>query len=349
MDLLPILKQHISRYPAMTAQDCAKLIYQAVLGPAHLGRKGNPQPSYIANEMAKAPKRDLPLMESIGNGLCRLHLDSLENTLCPETIHELFLATAEQHQGSLEQLLEQLNLWKENFAPISSEDAAAELQKLQDSNYAPVSHSQPYHDAYDPHYRLILERFTDDIPLLKAIDSRLQAGQKTLLAIDGRCGSGKTTLADFLSRIYHCDVIRMDDFFLPFERKTPERLSEPGGNVDRERFYEEIILPYKASHPLSYGCYDCSEGKIILQKQVEQQPLLIVEGSYCLHPLMQDAYDLKVFSTCSPDLQSARILKRNGEAMHRRFVEQWIPMEEQYFSAFSIEANCDFVRNTEQF
>lgn len=346
MDLLPILKQHINRYPAMTAQDCVKLIYQAVLGPAHLGHKGNPLPSYIADEMAKAPKRNIPLMEPIGNGLCRLYLDSIDNTLRPETIHELFLATTEQHQGNLEQLLEQLSLWKENCAPIPPDDATAQLQKLQDTNYAAVSHSQPYHDAYDPHYRLIVEQFGDYIPLLKAIDSRLQSGQKTLLAIDGRCGSGKTMLADFLSHIYHCDVIHMDDFFLPFERKTSERLSEPGGNVDRERFYEEIILPYKASQPLSYGCYDCGEAKITLKKQVEQQTLLIVEGSYCLHPLMQDAYDLKVFSTCSPELQSARILRRNGAAMHRRFEEQWIPMEETYFSAFSIEENCDFVLDT---
>lgn len=349
MDLLPILKQHIDRYPAMTAQDCAKLIYQAVLGPAHLGRKGNPPPSYIANEMAQASKRDIPLMESIGNGLCRLHLDSLDNTLRPETIHGLFLATARQHQGSLEQLVEQLEHWKDHCAPISLEYAAAELQKLKNTNYAPVSHSQPFHAAYDPHYRLIVEQFGDYIPLLKAIDSRLQTDQRTLLAIDGRCGSGKTTLADFLAEIYHCDVIRMDDFFLPFEQKTPERLSEPGGNVDRERFYEQIILPYQASQPLSYGCYNCMEGRISIQKKAEQQPLLIVEGSYCLHPLLQGAYDLKVFSTCSPELQSARILKRNGETMYRRFAEQWIPMEEQYFSAFEIKGTCDFIIDSSKY
>ena len=65
MDLLPVIQQHLSRYPAMTAQDCAKLIYQAVLGPAHLGRMGNPPPSYIINEMLTSPKRDLPLTESI--------------------------------------------------------------------------------------------------------------------------------------------------------------------------------------------------------------------------------------------------------------------------------------------
>lgn len=114
MDLLPILQQHLSRYPAMTAQDCVKLLYQAVLGPAHLGRMGTPPPDYIINEMKKAPKRNLPLTESIGNGLCRLNLDSIHNHLRGETIHTLFLATAEEHQGTLDELKEQLTLWKNN-------------------------------------------------------------------------------------------------------------------------------------------------------------------------------------------------------------------------------------------
>ena len=154
MDLLPVIQQHLSRYPAMTAQDCAKLIYQAVLGPAHLGRMGNPPPSYIINEMLTSPRRDLPLTESIGNGLCRLHLDSIHNHLRGETIHALFLATAKQHQGTLTQLKEQLNSWSSN-STFSAEETSSELAKLEESNYAPVSHSQSYHKAYDPHYRLI--------------------------------------------------------------------------------------------------------------------------------------------------------------------------------------------------
>ena len=342
MDLLPILQQHLSRYPAMTAQDCTKLIYQAVLGPAHLGRMGNPPPTYIANEMAKSPKRDLSLMEFIGNGLCRLHLDSIHNRLRPETIHGLFLATAEQHQGTLEQLKEQLTLWKQHSS-FSEEETDSELSKLEASNYAPVSHSQPYHDAYDPHYRLICERFKNYFPLLETIDRRLNNGQKTLLAIDGRCASGKTTLAALLSKIYGCPVIHIDDFFLPVQRKTAERLAEPGGNLDRERFYEEVIVPYLAGRELIYGQFSCEKGCIAEQVKIPQQPVIIVEGSYCLHPLMQNAYDIRVFSTCSPDLQSQRILQRNGEKLHQRFLNEWIPMEEQYFSSFQIPQLCDFV------
>ena len=141
-------------------------------------------------------------------------------------------------------------------------------------------------------------------------------------------------------------MFHMDDFFLPFERKTPERLAEPGGNVDRERFYREVILPYQEAEPITYGVYDCSCGTITGIRSAAQAPLLVVEGSYCLHPLMADTYDLKVFSTCDPELQSQRILQRNGAEMHRRFVEQWIPMEEQYFSAFDIRQSCDFVFET---
>ena len=63
-----------------------------------------------------------------------------------------------------------------------------------------------------------------------------------LLAIDGRCGSGKTTLAGMIAQRYRAEVIHMDDFFLQKDQRTPERLAEPGGNVDRERFRQEVIL-----------------------------------------------------------------------------------------------------------
>lgn len=342
MDLLPLLQQQHYEYPEMTAQDCVKLIYQAVLGPKHLGQTGSPKAAYIINEMNGLARRDIPLLEPIGNGLYRLNLDSSLCRLRPETIHGLFIKTAQDHQGSLEQLQQQLSLWK-NSGMFPEEEAAAEIRKLCDSHYAPVSHSEAYHQAYDPHYRLVKQSFTRFIPLLEAIDRRVQQDIPTFLALEGRCASGKSTLSQLLAEIYGCSVIHMDDFFLPFPRKTPERLAEPGGNVDRERFYEEVILPVKDKRPFSYGVYDCGVGAITDSREVKPGQLLIVEGSYCLHPLYQDDYDLKAFLTCSPERQVQRILERNGPRMLERFLHEWIPMEEQYFSTFSIAERCDFV------
>ena len=37
-----------------------------------------------------------------------------------------------------------------------------------------------------------------------------------------------------------------------------------------------------------------------------------------------------------------RILAREGEEQARVFRERWIPLEERYFSAFLVEARCDY-------
>ena len=55
---------------------------------------------------------------------------------------------------------------------------------------------------------------------------------RVVVAIDGRCGSGKTTLAAALQKEFSCAVFHMDDFFLRPEQRTEERLAQPGGNAD---------------------------------------------------------------------------------------------------------------------
>lgn len=81
------------------------------------------------------------------------------------------------------------------------------------------------------------------MPLLAAIDRAMARKPRILVAIEGGSASGKTTLAALLGRIYDCQTFHMDDFFLRPEQRTAARLAEPGGNVDRERFFHEVLLP----------------------------------------------------------------------------------------------------------
>jgi len=64
-----------------------------------------------------------------------------------------------------------------------------------------------------------------------AVRKLLASQERVIVAIDGRCGSGKTTLAALIAKEFDCSVFHMDDFFLPPGLRTPERLGEPGGNV----------------------------------------------------------------------------------------------------------------------
>ena len=68
--------------------------------------------------------------------------------------------------------------------------------------------------------------------------------------------------------------------------------------------------------------------------------LNIVEGSYSCHLALWDAYDLHIFLSISAHEQMERILQRNGEAHAAVSRERWVPLEEQYFSAYRIEKRC---------
>lgn len=184
---------------------------------------------------------------------------------------------------------------------------------------------------------------------MRLLDVHMQAEEPLILAIDGRCGSGKSTFAQQLARQYQAEVIHMDDFFLRPEQRTTERMQEIGGNVDRERFLEEVVLPLgrgkdrAAGVLLTYRRFDCSRQELTDLVQIKRSPLIIVEGTYSCHPYFGDPYDLRIFMDIDPKEQISRISARNGQEMLRRFLEEWIPREEAYFDQFGIREACDLL------
>ena len=171
----------------------------------------------------------------------------------------------------------------------------------------------------------------------------LLAGQKTVtVAIDGNCGAGKTTLAGQLSRLYDCNLVHMDDFFLRPEQRTPERYEEIGGNVDYERFREEVLLPLQSGSPFSYRPFDCKTLTLSEPVPVIPKQLTIIEGSYSMHPYFGDPYDLKILLAVTPDLQRRRIQMR-PEHLQEQFFSRWIPMENRYLEHFRIRESCHLI------
>ena len=173
------------------------------------------------------------------------------------------------------------------------------------------------------------------------IDAVMAKKEYVIVAIDGPCTSGKTTMAAKLAEIYDCNVFHMDDFFLRPEQRTPERFAEAGGNVDYERFREEVLLPLTAHVPFSYRPFDCSSFTVTDGYDVTPAALTVVEGSYSMHPALGKYYDLAVWVDIDAQTQRARIETRNSPAFAARFFTEWIPMEQAYFAAFHTAAQCD--------
>ena len=175
-----------------------------------------------------------------------------------------------------------------------------------------------------------MEKITETVKI--QIGELLAEKDMILVAIDGKCTSGKTT----------CNVFHMDDFFLRPEQRTPERFAEVGGNVDYERFYKEVLLPLKTIQPFSYRPFDCKTFTLSEPVAVAPKRLNIVEGSYSHHPYFGNPYDLKILLTVDEETQRQRILERPA-FLHKRFFEEWIPMENRYFDGFAIPSEADFI------
>lgn len=177
--------------------------------------------------------------------------------------------------------------------------------------------------------------------VMHAIHSLLETRDSVIVAIDGPCASGKTTFTAALQAKTGGTVIHIDDFFLRPEQRTEARLQTPGENVDHERFLEEVLLPLRGKRAFSYKPYDCHTGAFKAPIAVHPARLFIVEGSYSCHSSLWDSYDLRIFLQVQPEVQQQRILLRNGASGLKNFTEKWIPLENQYFSAFDIAARCD--------
>ena len=341
---------HFSQYPKAQLPDLIKLLYQSELGSGHMISDPSESLQRLLAEYStcKGDGEAHLLYDPIGNGLCRLHLEAgARQGLSPHTLHRFFLSTAQVSHGSPDSLRHSLAclpaLAKEGLLPFSPADVHRQVEAYIASGCPPLHHSQVYRAAYRPKYRVVYLLYAAYLPLFLAIDEALSKKDRVVLAIDGDSGAGKSTLAQHLASIYDCNLLHMDDFFLPQERKTADRLSVPGGNVDYERFLAEAEAGLLAGTPFFYQKYDCSLQQLTERISVLSKPLTVIEGVYSLHPALSHLSDIKVLLQVDPQAQARRILQRNGPQMQKRFLHEWIPLEKLYFSSFHPEQLCDFV------
>lgn len=176
-----------------------------------------------------------------------------------------------------------------------------------------------------------------------AIDRTLAENELTdlvIIAVDGVCGGGKSTLGEALFAKYECNLFHMDDFFLRPEQRTRERYEEPGGNVDYERFQAEVLSHLADEDGVFYRPFCCRTMGFGEMVHIPRRRLNIIEGAYCCHPYFGDIYHARFFVEASPEVQKERLLARNGREQYQRFVREWIPMENRYFDTFEIRRQC---------
>ncbi len=164
MDFEEILIYHFKKYPLMMPKDAVKLCYQSAFGCGHLIKNKEMALSMLKNEMENIQaNNDAQLYETIGNGYARLDLHAAKaKCISAENICKVFIKTANSgEKTALEPKTELLKkLAAAGKTPFTEK---ALLDYLEKYNGEMVSHSEEYKKAYDPAYRVILEKETEDL------------------------------------------------------------------------------------------------------------------------------------------------------------------------------------------
>jgi len=357
-----LLRKHFEQMPLMQPVDALKLVFQHAFGCTHMSPYLPASMKGLELELERTKLSDgVPVSTPIGGGLCRLNLANPRvHALGAERIARMMQASVFhvlhredvgfpgpgnelRYYGSLTDVLAMIQEGRTAFTRAQWEEL---LEWHRNEGRPAVGHSDLFRSAYDPHYRVVLE----DCAVLLPVMEQVQAGRNAIV-LDGPCGSGKSTLAQILREVLGAAPIPMDDFFLPFEMRTEERLSQPGGNVHHERFRAEVLDRVKVGESLTYQRFDCQTGTLKETKiDAKWMNSVLIEGSYSHHPAFSEVYErlnaLRVYVDVDADEQLRRIALRSPDLLEM-FQTRWIPLEKKYFEAYDIKDRADLAVKTQ--
>ena len=183
------------------------------------------------------------------------------------------------------------------------------------------------------------ERRVDDIAELlvwSALGQTPTLGAGRMICVDGRAGSGKTTLGHALRRagqeVGTVRLLHMDDLYEGWGG-----LAEVGGRIRRD-----LVAPLREGRAGGYHRYDWYRSAFAEWCPVEPVDLLVVEGVGSADSSYDDAITSLVWVEAPRELRVARGVGRDGEAVLPQW-QRWMEDEEALFARERTRARADAV------
>lgn len=320
---------HKNKYPKLEKQDIIKLIFQSSLGPSHFISNKDKVKDYLNKELLEEKNNEENLYEYISTNYVRMNIFPYKHYFKEtDTLIDMFIESANNANYNKDIL-------KENLLNYLT------LDDLKNYDYQAVSHSKTYKDNYKPHYRLINSIFIDLNMKYIQLDNFLNKQKdKSIIAIEGRCGSGKSTLSELFKDKY--TIIHLDDFFISIKEKSKINIQKYG-NINYKLVYENLSIIRNALNQniakVTIKAFSC-EKQEYYEKEIKLKNKIILEGTYSSSLYFKEFIDKITFLSVSKETQTERIQKRE---LSNRFFSEWIPLEESYFKENDIISNCDLI------
>lgn len=321
------LKRQMNKYPKACVQDILKLIYQSEFAGGHLIKSKETAYEYLLKEISNIDNPSKLLYEYISENIVRVNLD---NKLDSNQLIDLFIKSSNLLYDGANLIVKidcYLNLLEELKININNLDEIKAFSKKPTI----FSHTNQYKENYDPHYRVINTEFLPleyRITKLQNFIDQLPTDKLTLISVEGKCASGKTTICNKLTGV---TIIHADDFFSKIDVLDFKKL-------------ESIINNLEIGKSISYVAYDCQNDSFYEKELINISPVVIIEGVFSYKEPLKKYYDKLVFFETTKELQKIRLLKKtNNKTIIDNYLKKWIPREDKYFDEHNYILDADII------
>jgi len=174
--------------------------------------------------------------------------------------------------------------------------------------------------------------------LVTHIEGMLEGRSTPLVvALDGRSGAGKSTIASLVATAVGGVVVDGDDFYAGGSGEMWDAMTaaQKADHVIDWRRQRPLIEALRRGESIGYHPYDwddeANDGRAPHRIDVEPAPVVIVDGVYSARPELADLVDLTVLILIDDDVRRAQLLAREGEDYRRDWEARWTDAELHYF------------------
>jgi uridine kinase len=177
----------------------------------------------------------------------------------------------------------------------------------------------------------------------------LQRATRTpvLVALDGRSGAGKSTVAALVAAQLGALVIDGDDFYRGgsdayWDALGPAEKMDLVIDWERQRSLLEQLRRGEAATWQPYD-WDADDGRLGAPVTAGPAGVVLLDGAYSARPELSDLYSQRVLLTVPRDVRRARLLRREGERYRAEWEARWAEAEDLYFDVLMPPAVFDLV------